>query len=326
MINAAFLKIIDNLKVVPVAAPAAAHAHGVAHAGFAVLAGFVFEKVGFGRQRNHFHKVKGVFGVPHFGQAQLHQEPVANKLDVLAHEFFVHANEAVLETVGGESLFQLDGLAHHCHNETFVEGVFFLFVHVKEVNGKFRVKAFVAANELVAKGKAGHDAALFEPVNAAKAAAEKDALDARKGHQAVDKISLVVLVHPMEAPRGLLLDNGNGFNGVEQTRLFGGVVNVRVEQQRITLAVNVFHGDLKAVKTFDLDNVNFIHETHGQIFIDNAVAGRKKGQGILDEFLVARRQLQPLLFVFGQIDFFHRPKTRHGLFVKFPHPIMFNRV
>ena len=318
------LKIIDNLKVA--AAAAAAHAHGVADAGFAVLAGFVFEKVGFGRERNHFHKVKGVFGVPHFGQAQLQQEPVANKLDVLAHEFFVHADEAVFETVGGESLFQLDGLAHHFHNETFVEGALFLFVHVKEVNRKFRVEALVAANELVAKGQAGHDAALFEPVNAAKAAAEKDALHARKGHQAIDEIRLVVLVHPFEAPGGLLLDDGNGFNGVEQTRLFRRVVNVRVEQQRITLAVNIFHGDLKAVEALDLDNVNFIHEPHSQVFIDNAVAGRKKGQGIFNEFLVAGRQLQPLVFVFRQVDFFHGPKTRHGLFVKFPHPIMFNGV
>ncbi len=49
------------------------------------------------------------------------------------------------------------------------------------------MQALVTANELVAKGEARHQAALLEPEDCGKGAAEVDALYARKRQQSLRK-------------------------------------------------------------------------------------------------------------------------------------------
>jgi hypothetical protein len=54
-------------------------------------------------------------------------------------------------------------------------------------HSKVSVQALVTANELVAKGEARHQAALLEPEDCGKGAAEVDALYARKRQQSLRK-------------------------------------------------------------------------------------------------------------------------------------------
>jgi hypothetical protein len=52
------------------------------------------------------------------------------------------------------------------------------------------VQALVAADELVAEGEAGHQAALLEPEDGAEAAAEEDALDGGVRDEALGKVAV----------------------------------------------------------------------------------------------------------------------------------------
>ena len=67
---------------------------GVRDIGFGVVGNTLLEEIGFALQRNHVHEVERVCCFVDLSIAEGDEEAVSDKLDVLAHELRVHADEA----------------------------------------------------------------------------------------------------------------------------------------------------------------------------------------------------------------------------------------
>nr|GFD42242.1 hypothetical protein [Tanacetum cinerariifolium] len=149
-----------------------------------------------------------------------------------------HANEAHRQRVGHKLLLNRHRVADDGLHALLGQLVFEVAV---EQARKVAMQSFVARNQLVREGQAGHQAALLEPENRAERAREKDAFHGRKGDEALGE---VFRVNPRQSPLAFALHGGHGFEGVEEVVLFLGVFDVGINQQRIRLAVNVFHHNL----------------------------------------------------------------------------------
>ena len=101
--------------------------------------------------------------------------------------------------------------------------------------------------------------------------------------------------------------------------------DVGLNQQGIHFRMNVLHGNLKAVKSPRLTQLHFRHETHRQVFHDNAVRCGKKRNHHLDEMLLFMCQAGPMLQIFGQVHLLYAPKTIDLLFVHVPYAQVLQR-
>lgn len=110
---------------------------------------------------------------------------------------------------------------------------------------KVGVETLVARDELVGEGEARHEAALLEPEDRGERAREEDALDGGKGDEALGERGARV-GDPLESPCGLLLDARDGVDGLEQVRSAGGVLDVRVDEEGVSLGVDVLPADVSA--------------------------------------------------------------------------------
>ena len=79
---------------------------------------------------------------------------------------------------------------------------------------KVTVQPLVAADELVGEGEAGHEAALLQPKDCAERTTEEDAFHGSEGNDALGE-GCMVAVEPLQRPVRLLLDAGDGLNGIE---------------------------------------------------------------------------------------------------------------
>lgn len=164
----------------------------------------LLEEVGLALERDHVHEIEGVGGLVELVDAERDKETIGHKLNVLAHEGGVHADQCDGEGRGQEFLFDLDGLADDAENTLLSR----LLAEVRvEQTGKVGVETFVTRDELVAEGQARHQATLLEPEDGRKRAREEDALDRSKGNETLGKHA--VRRDPLECPFSLLLDAGN---------------------------------------------------------------------------------------------------------------------
>jgi hypothetical protein len=98
-----------------------------------------------------------------------------------------------------------------------------------------------------------------------------------------------------------------------------GVLDVRVNEQRVRLGVNGLQQILAGVEMARLGPLDFAAEIHGQILVDDTVAGRKEGENVLDEVLLVIIELLPVLNVLGEIDFLSGPECGLLVLVHAPH-------
>ena len=98
--------------------------------------------------------------------------------------------------------------------------------------------AFITADELVGEGESGHEATLLEPEDRGKRSREEDTLDGGEGDETLAKGGLLIR-DPSKSPVGLLLDAGNGLDSVEEELAASGVLDVRVDEERISLRVDI---------------------------------------------------------------------------------------
>ena len=199
---------------------------------------------------------------------------------------------------------------------------FVLDVFRVEQAGKFAVQAFIARDQFVGKRQAGHQTAFFEPENRAERAGKENAFHGGKRHQPLHK---VFAVDPAQSPFALFLHARHRIQRIEQVVLFLRVFHIRVNQQRICFRVDVFHHDLEAVKAFGFGILHFGQEIHAQVFVHNAIAGRKKRQNVLDEVPFAVVQFLPVRQVGRKVNFLGSPKAGFGLLVHLPDVVVFNR-
>ena len=62
-----------------------------------------------------------------------------------------------------------------------------------------------------------------------------------------------------------------GVNGVEQISPLLRLVDVGVDQERVSFGMNVLHHDLKSVKATSLRNLNFATESFDEILIHDPI-------------------------------------------------------
>ena len=65
-----------------------------------------------------------------------------------------------------------------------------------------------------------------------------------------------VPVHPFHRPACLLLDDIDIRNGIEEIIFLIWILDVGVDQKRVGLGMDIFHGDLEPVETASLRNLN----------------------------------------------------------------------
>ena len=73
--------------------------------GTLIFADSFLEKVGLSLQRDQFHEIERVLDIPLLWTAQLDEETIRNKLNVLAHELVVHADQTNGQGVSQKFLF-----------------------------------------------------------------------------------------------------------------------------------------------------------------------------------------------------------------------------
>ena len=193
------------------------------------------EEVGLALQRDHLHEVEGVGHVPDLGVAKGDEQSVGDKLDVLAHELGVHTDKRNGESVCQELLLDLDRLLDNLGDGVRVRSSSEVG---EEETGKVGVKTLVSRDELVGEGESGHETSLLEPEDRGEGSREEDSLDGRKGDQSLGESRLSVR-DPFDGPLSLLLDTGDGVDGLEEVGSSGGVLDVGVDEERVGLRVDV---------------------------------------------------------------------------------------
>ena len=94
------------------------------------------------------------------------------------------------------------------------------------------------------------------------------------------------------------------------------VLDVRVDQQAVSLGVDVLHGDLETVEEARLGDLHLRREALHQVLVHDAVRRREERQHVADEVaLVVVEPLLPVHLVIGQVDLLRGPEARLGLLV-----------
>ena len=91
-----------------------------------------------------------------------------------------------------------------------------------------------------------------------------------------------------------------GLNGVEEICPLCGLLDVRVDQERVRLGVNVFHHDLEAVEAASLRDLDLSAETLHQVLVDDAIGSGEESKNVRDEvLLIVGNTVVPVVQVFG---------------------------
>ena len=226
------------------------------NAGFGIIRNPLLEKVCLALQRDHIHEVEGVRLVIILLVTQCNKEAISDKLDVLAHQVSIHANEFAWEGICKELLFDGDSF----RDDTF-DGlrVGTAFQVAKEETGKVGVHTLVTRDEFVRKGETRHKATLLEPENRRKRSREEDTLDSSECHQAFAE-ACIFIRNPAESPISLTLNARDCLDGVKKVVTLGGVFDVSVDEEGVGFRVDILHHNLEAVEATRLSSLYFVGE------------------------------------------------------------------
>ena len=83
----------SEIVVIKVDLAALIASFGEFNASFLIIADSLFEEVGFALQRNHVHPLERILNVVNLGHPKGEEQSISNELDVLGHQFAVHANQ-----------------------------------------------------------------------------------------------------------------------------------------------------------------------------------------------------------------------------------------
>jgi hypothetical protein len=98
-----------------------------------------------------------------------------------------------------------------------------------------------------------------------------------------------------------------------------GLADVRVDEKRVCLGVNVLHHDLEAVEASRLGYLHLTGESLDQVLVNNAVGGSEEGEDVGDEeALIVIEALVPVVKILGQINLFCSPERSFRLLVHLP--------
>ena len=281
--------------------------------GLLVLSNTLLKEVGLSLKRNHLHPFEGVGGIVDLLVAESNNKTISDELDVLAHHLLVHTDERDGERVAHELTLNVDSLPDDLLNSLLRQLV---VEHGVEKTGKVAMETLITRDELIGESKTRHLAALLEPENGTETSREEDTLNGGEGDDAVGKA--LSGLDPFESPSSLLCDTGNGLEGVEKVGLLFGVLDVGVNEETVSLRVNVLHGELEAIEAAGLGNLDLGEEALGKVLKNDTVTGGKEGEHILDEVLLVVVQTLPVLGVLGKVNLLGGPEAGFVLLVHLP--------
>jgi len=181
----------------------------------------------------------------------------------------------------------------------------------------------VTRNKFVAKSKSWHQTALFYPENCTEAAGKEDALDSCKSNQALSEA--VRALNPFHGPLSFQFHGGNVRDCFEKEVFLFSVLAKGVNEDRVGLAVNVFHHYLEAVEASGFGNLDFGAEALGKVFQNNTIRGSEESEYVLDEMLFVRCELLPVFHVKPEVDLVNGPKVSHLVLIHLPNVLVLDR-
>lgn len=108
-------------------------------------------------------------------------------------------------------------------------------------------------------------------------------------------------------------------NGVKEVCALLRLADVCVDEERVSLSVDILHHDLETIEASCLWDLYFTGETLDKVLVDNTVGGSEESEDVGDEeALVVVKTLVPVVKVFGEIDLFGGPEGSLGLLVHLP--------
>ncbi len=153
------------------------------------------EEIRFALQGDLLHPVEGVHDMVQLAAAQGQQKSICHKLDVLRHEFGIHAHQRNAEGLTSVLLLQLNSLCNDFMNSSLGQLVCKLTV---DQAGEIGVEALISGDKLIGEGQPWHEAALLKPEYGTEAAREVDALHACESHETLCKAA--VGTNPFDGP------------------------------------------------------------------------------------------------------------------------------
>ena len=195
------------------------------------------------------------------------KKTIGTELNVLTHHLGVHSDQLDGKCVRDELFLRLHGDSHNLLNLLVGR-----FVHqlLEEKACKVTVHTLITRDELIREGKTGHETTLLEPENGTERTGEEDTLHGGERDETLRERSLVA-IGPLKSPLSFLLDTRNGLDGSEKSILFLLVLDVRIDQKRVHLRVNVLDRDLESVEASGFGNLNFVAEILSKVLVYDTV-------------------------------------------------------
>lgn len=110
-----------------------------------------------------------------------------------------------------------------------------------------------------------------------------------------------------------------GINGIKEVGALLRLLDVGVNEQRVSLGVDVLHHDLETVEAASLGNLDLPAETLNQVLVHNAVRSSEEGKDVRDEVtLIIIQTVVPVVQILGEVDLFSSPERGLGLLVHLP--------
>ena len=108
----------------------------------------------------------------------------------------------------------------------------------------------------------------------------------------------MLIGNPLESPVGLALDAGNGVHGVKEVLVLRGVLDVSIDEEQVSLGMDILHYSLEAIEAVSLGGLDLIRELFDQILIDNPVRSGDKSEYMGDKVpLVVIQTVVPVMDV-----------------------------
>ena len=177
------------ILLVPLSLPVIFFIRARHHPRLLIIADAFLEEIGLAGQGDGLHEVERVGRFIVFLIPEREEQTVGHEFDVLLHEIGVHAQQRARQGFGQEFLLNGDGFGDDVLHGLFRGAV----VEVREEQaGEVGVHAFVAGDELVGEGEAGHEAAFLEPEDGGEGTAEENAFHGGEGDEALGKSGVLV--------------------------------------------------------------------------------------------------------------------------------------
>ena len=211
-----------------------------------------------------------------------------------------------------ESGLDLDGFSEDFMHDFFLGPV---LEFIEEKYPEFRVHPLVSGDKLVGFNESLKLVVVRQVENEAERSAEEYSF-----HDDVDQEfcaeGCVVCPNPFFSPRFYLIEDRKCVYSVPDLLFFFVVCDIRLYQERIHVGVYVLDSHLPPVVVFSLDDLDLVHQTIGDVEVNDPVELREEGEYHFDErFLVIGECIKVVL---TEVNLFRKPYTRSLFVEEFP--------